>query len=415
MSSKQEVKCPKCGALISIDEVLTSQIKESVEKEFENEMKDKEAKIEAKEKELETQKGKMEEEQRNLQAEIEKRVAEDVKNKKATLVEEIKAEVNSEKELEMRMLEEKLVEKERRLKEANENELELRKEKNRIEEEKKNFEIEKQRQLDEERKKIEEEAGRKAEKEEKYKIAQLQKKLDDALKVNEEQKRRLEQGSQQMQGEVLELELENVLRSNFLLDEISPVPKGVSGADIIQKVKTNGGRYCGQIAWESKKTKMWSEGWIQKLKDDQRTVKADLAVIVSMTLPEGVNGFTFRDDVWICDVNMALPLATALRINLQNLACERSMSVGKDEKMEALYAYISGVEFQQKVKAVIEAFICLQDGVNKERMAYAKIWSEREKQIQKVLNNTVGMYGDLSGLAPLPQLPMLELGKDINL
>jgi hypothetical protein len=168
---------------------------------------------------------------------------------------------------------------------------------------------------------------------------------------------------------------------------------------------------CGQIIWESKKTKAWSEGWIQKLKDDQRAIKADLAVIASVALPENVNGFAFRNGVWICDVKMAIALAMALRTNLETLTRERAMSVGKNEKMEVLYKYLTGVEFKQRVEAIVEAFSSMDEGLKKERMAYEKIWAEREKQIRKVINNTVGMYGDLSGLVALPQIKKLELGE----
>jgi hypothetical protein len=255
--------------------------------------------------------------------------------------------------------------------------LALRKEKNKLEEDKQNFELEKQRQLDEERKKITEEASKKATEEQQYVIAQLKKQLTDATKAKDDLARKLEQGSQQTQGEVLELELEEILRAEFLNDEILPVPKG----------------------------------WIQKLKDDQRTIKADIAVIISTVLPEGIKGFAFRDGVWICDVKLSTALATALRINLESVTREKAMSVGKNEKMEILYAYLTGVEFKQRVEAIVEAFTSMDDGLRKERMAYEKIWSEREKQIKKVISNTVGMYGDLSGLVTLPPIPTLELGE----
>ena len=163
-----------------------------------------------------------------------------------------------------------------------------------------------------------------------------------------------------------------------------------------------------------KKTKSWKEEWIQKLKDDQRAIKADLAVIVSTALPEDVKGFVFRDGVWICDIKLAVALATALRINLESLTREKAMSVGKNEKMEILYTYLTGVEFKQRVEAIVEAFSCMDEGLKKERMAYEKIWSEREKQIKKVITNTVGMYGDLSGLVALPQIKTLELGDGDN-
>ncbi len=204
------------------------------------------------------------------------------------------------------------------------------------------------------------------------------------------------------------------MKVEFPYDEIVPVPKGVRGADVVQKVKDNSGRMCGQIIWESKKTKAWSNGWIQKLKDDQRMIKADLAVIVSVALPEDVKGFVLRNGVWICDIKLVVALAVALRINLLNVSRERAMSVGKNEKMEILYSYLTGVEFKQRVEAIVEAFSSMDQGLRKERMAYEKIWSEREKQIKKVITNTVGMYGDLSGLVALPQIKTLELpeGKD---
>ncbi len=319
--------------------------------------------------------------------------------------------VKKESETDRKLMEEKIKDSEARLEDAQKNEIELRKEKNRLAQEKKDFELEKQRQLDEERKNIEEEAGKKAAEAEQYKIAQLEKKLSDALKVNEEQKRKLEQGSQQTQGEVLELGLEELLKNEFPQDEIVPVPKGVGGADIIQKVFTRSGIACGQIVWESKKTKNWIESWVQKLKDDQRAIKADLAVIVSAVLPEGVKGFALRDGVWICDIKLTIALATALRINLESVTREKAMSVGKNEKMEVLYAYLTGVEFKQRVEAIVEAFSNMDEGLKKERMAYEKIWSEREKQIKKVITNTVGMYGDLSGLVALPHIKRLELGE----
>ena len=323
-------------------------------------------------------------------------------------------EVKKEKDVEKKMLEEKLAEKEDKLREASKKELEIRKEKNKLEEEKQSFELEKQRQLDEERKKIFEEAGKKATEEQQYVIAQLKKQLTDATKAKDDLARKLEQGSQQTQGEVLELELEKILKVEFPYDEILPVPKGVSSVDIIQKVLDRSGRLCGQIAWESKKTKTWSEGWVQKLKDDQRVIKADLAVIVSAVLPEDVKGFVFRDGVWICDIKLTIALATALRINLESITREKAMSVGKNEKMEILYAYLTGVEFRQRVEAIVEAFSNMDEGLKKERIAYEKIWSEREKQIKKVITNTVGMYGDLNGLVALPHIKTLELGEENN-
>ncbi|MFU8797566.1 MAG: DUF2130 domain-containing protein [Gammaproteobacteria bacterium] len=410
--NKQKIECPNCGTSISIDNVLTQQIGEKIKKDLELQQAAKESEINQKQKEIAAQRQQLEEAQKNAQIEINKKVAEKLSAEKITLWKQAQIEAEKQQSGERALLEEQIKEKEKKLQDFSQKELVLRKEKNKLEEDKQHFELEKQRQLDEERKKISEEASRKATEEQQYVIAQLKKQLTDATKAKDDLARKLEQGSQQTQGEVLELALEELLKGEFAYDEITPVPKGVCGADIIQKVIDRSGRLCGQIIWESKKTKAWSEGWIQKLKNDQRLIKADIAVIVSTTLPEGVKGFTLREGVWVCDIKLAVALASALRLNLESLTREKALSVGKNEKMEVLYSYLTGVEFKQRVEAIVEAFSSLDTGLKKERMAFEKIWAEREKQIKKVMNNTIGMYGDLSGLVTLPHIKTLELPED---
>ncbi len=318
------------------------------------------------------------------------------------------------REAEKKMFDEQLAEKEAKLREANENELSLRKEKNKLEEDKKNFELEKQRQLDEERKNIFDEASKKATEDQQYIIAQLKKQLVDATKAKDELARKLEQGSQQSQGEVLELELEELLKREFPFDEIEGVKKGVNGADIIQRVNDKLDRACGQIIWELKNTKTWNENYVQKLKDDQIKAKADLGVVVSVAMPTDVNGFAFRDGVFICDVKSAISLATILRYNLLKVSESTRALSGKEEKKDIVYAYINSTEFKQRIQAIAEAFISLKDDLEKEKRAYQSIWAKREKQIQRVLDNTYGVYGDLKGLTggTIQEIKMLELPEE---
>ena len=413
-TNEQIIQCPKCGESISIDDVLTRQIEEKIKKDFDATQKIREQEFEQKSEELKKQAAKIAESKNNIESVVAEKVAGQLSAAKLKLFKEARAEAEKEQDAKTALLEEQLKNKDEKLTQATKNEVELRKDKIKLEEDKQAFELEKMRQMEEAKRAIVEEATKKAADEQQYVIAQLKKQLTDATKAKDDLARKLEQGSQQTQGEVLELALEELLKAEFPHDEIVPVPKGVSGADIIQKVKDRSGREYGQIVWESKKTKAWSEGWIQKLKDDQRAIKADLAVIVSAVLPEDVKGFLFRDGVWICDIKLAVALATALRINLESLTREKAMSVGKNEKMEVLYSYLTGVEFKQRVEAIVEAFTSMDEGLRKERMAYEKIWSEREKQIKKVITNTVGMYGDLSGLVTLPQIKTLELGDGGN-
>lgn len=407
----QKIKCPNCQTEISIDDVLTHQIEEKYRLKFESDQKVKNQELFLKLQKVEEERKKIEDEKAKIGLTIEEGVAGALKTEKEKLKVAVKEEVEKEKADEVKMLSDKLEENTKKLDEARKNELDLRKEKVQLEEEKKNFELEKQRQLDEERKKIAEEAGKKAAEEQQYKLMELSKQLQDAIKMNDELKRKLQQGSQQTQGEVLELELEEILKREFPRDEIIPVGKGENGADIIQKVLDNYGHRCGTIVWESKHTKNWTEGWIAKLKGDQRNLKAEIAVIVSTVLPKDQTGVGQKDGVWITDFNSVVGLALALRTNLIQLNSLKLANVGKNEKMEVLFNYLTGVGFNQRVEAIVESFRSMRDDLNKERDAFGKIWSKREKQINQVIESTIGMYGDLEGLTgqALPKIESLEL------
>ncbi len=408
-TTEQKIQCPSCGESISIDDVLTKQIEEKIKKSFQAAQQAKEKELTTKSEELKKQAAEIAENKKNIDSVIADKVADQLKAEKLKIYKEARTEAEKEQSAVTALLEEQLKSKDEKLQLATKNEIELRKEKSKLEEDKQAFELEKLRQLEEAKNAIIEEATKKAAEEQQYVVAQLKKQLTDAIKAKDDLARKLEQGSQKTQGEVLELELEELLKIEFPHDEIAPVPVGVNGADIVQKVVDRTGRTCGQIAWETKKTKSWNENWIQKLKDDQRAIKADVAVIVSVVLPEDVKGFVFRDGVWICDIKLIIPLAIAIRMNLESITREKAMSVGKNEKMEVLYSYLTGVEFKQRVEAIVEAFTSMDASLKKERLAYEKIWAEREKQIKKVITNTVGMYGDLSGLVTLPQIKTLEL------
>lgn len=407
----KNIICPKCGEVISIDDALSHQIEDKLRKEIEGKQKVREAEMAEERNKIEAEKIQLETEKKNAQIEINKKVSEKLEIEKNALWKQAKIEASKEGEAEKKMIEEQLADKDKKLKEANQNELELRKEKQKLKDEKDAFELEKVRQLDKERKKIEEYASKKATDAKQAEIDQLNKKLSDATKAKDELARKLEQGSQQTQGEVQEIILEKLLKSEFIHDDISPVPKGVAGADVVQTVRTKTGIECGKIIWESKKTKAWSELWIQKLKEDQRLVKAEIAVIVSSVLPEGVNGISLRDSVWVCDIKLAISIAIALRQSLEAVSREKAMSVGKNEKVEILYAYLTGTEFKQRIEIIIEAFSSMKSSLDKEKLYFEKSWAEKEKQIQKVIKNTVGIHGDLSGIIQLQKIESLELSE----
>jgi len=244
------------------------------------------------------------------------------------------------------------------------------------------------------------EQGRK-DAEEKLKLAVSEKELtiSSMQKQIEELKRRAEQGSQQLQGEVQELELELLLRSKFPVDTIEPVAKGEFGGDALQRVNNTFGQMCGSILWESKRTKNWSDGWLTKLRDDQRTAKAEIAVLVTQALPKDVDTFHFIDGVWVTHPRAAIPVALMLRHTLIEITSARQSLAGQQTKTEMIYHYLTGPRFKQRVEAIVEAFSSMQEDLDKEKKAITKQWSKREEQISRVMTSTVGMYGDLQGIA----------------
>ena len=242
-------------------------------------------------------------------------------------------------------------------------------------------------------------AKQEAETDLKLKMAEKEQTITAMQKQIEDLRRRAEQGSQQLQGEVQELELEGVLKRSFPSDVFTPVAKGEFGGDVVHAVARGEGPVCGTILWESKRTKNWSDGWLVKLRDDQRAAKADLAVIVTQALPKGVETFGHVDGVWVTGTRTFLPLAVALRHTLLELALARQAGEGQQTKMELVYRYLTGPRFRQRVTAIIEKFEEMSADLVKERATMTKLWARREMQIQAVLAATAGMYGDLQGIA----------------
>jgi hypothetical protein len=226
----------------------------------------------------------------------------------------------------------------------------------------------------------------------------------------EELKRKAEQGSQQAQGEALELEFESQLKNRFPLDLIDPVGKGEFGGDVVHHVNLATGQTAGVILWEFKRTKNWSDGWLAALRDDQRAAKADLALIVSHTLPKNVENFDLIEGVWVAHPRCAMPVAVALRQLLIGVAGSRTTQLDQHTKMELVYQYLNGPRFRQRVEGIIEKFKELKDDLDKERKFMNRLWAKREGQIQGVIDSTSGMWGDLQGIVgrTLPEIASLD-------
>jgi hypothetical protein len=313
--------------------------------------------------------------------------------------------------LEKELLEGQIAEERRKREVAQRAELESRKEKGVLEDRARELDLEVARRVDSEKRQLEEALRRGFAEQQDLKLKEKDKLIDDLRHSLGEAKRKSEQGSQQRQGEVLEINVEAELSRRFPHDLVAPVAKGARGADIIHEVRDAALRACGTIVWETKNTRHWHAGWLDKLKEDQRAIGANLAVIVSTALPEGIIEFGRIDGVWVATLRAWPALALALREQLIQTAFAHAAADGKHEKTEFLYRYLSGDQFHARIEAMVEAFAALQTGLNRERVAMERIWKEREKQIERVLANTAGMYGEVRGIvgSSVPRVPALEL------
>ncbi len=396
--------CPNCKEEIEISEAIALQLREQIRKEYEGEYKNKLQKIEAERQKIEKQ----EKELASLKDDIDKQIEQRLRAERENLLKQAKAQAKEDLSLELKDREERVKELQKQLRVAQKAELELRKKERELQEKAERLELKVERKLAKEREKILQEASKTIEQEYKLKEAEKEQKIKDLLKQIEEMKRKAEQGSQQSQGEILELELENTLMNAFPNDIVKPVPKGISGADVMQLVKANNGLDCGIILWESKRTKNWSDKWLGKLRNDQRQAKASLAVIVTATLPKGVNNFANIDGVWVCHWSCVLEVANVLRMALLETAKIRLAIEGQQEKTELVYNYLTGVEFRNRVTGILEPIIMMKDDFEKEKRAIQKQWAKREQQIERALHSLASMYGDFQGIIGGGTLPELK-------
>jgi hypothetical protein len=406
MTDSNNIVCPNCKFEIEVTEVLSAQLRGEIRKEFEAEQRKKDAQLTERENALQRQLTELQQ----AKATIEQQVADKLEKERQQLSENALKKAKEQVAVELQDSRQQLEEIRGKLKSAEQTELELRKERRQLAEQKEALELTVTRKLDEERAKIREAAKKEAADERQLKDAEKDKLVNDLRTQIEELRRKSEQGSQQTQGEVLELVMEDLLRRTFPFDTIQPVAKGVHGGDVIQIVHDATGAECGIILWESKRTKAWSDGWLPKLRDDQRAAKAHVAILISIEMPKGVTTFECVDGVWVTCQACALALAAALRSGMIDAATARRAGDGKQTKMELLYAYLSGQEFRHRVEGIVEAFVTMKSDLESEKRAMQRSWAKREKQLERAIANTSGMYGDLQGIvgASLPSLPSLE-------
>ncbi|WP_342348997.1 DUF2130 domain-containing protein [uncultured Nitrospira sp.] len=408
------ITCPQCKTEIKLTESLAAPLLEATKRDFEQRLAQKDAdaaKRDAVLRERETLLAKSQEtfEEQvadKLKLERNKIATEEARKARLALSNDL-----DQKSKEIREIQDILKQKDEKLAEAQKVQADLLRKQRELDDAKRELDLTIEKRVQEGLTATRDQAKKEAEEGLKFKVMEKEQTIASMQKQIEELKRRAEQGSQQLQGEVQELELEAMLTSKFPLDQIQPVAKGEHGGDVLHRVASSFGQACGTILWESKRTKNWSDGWLIKLREDQRQAKAEIAIMVSQALPKDVDTFEFIDGVWVTHPKVALPLAIAMRNTLMEVAGARQASEGQQTKMEMVYQYLMGPRFRQRVQAIVEGFSSMKEDLDKERKVIMKQWAKREEQIDRVMMATVGMYGDLQGIAgkTMQEIEGLEL------
>lgn len=412
--SEPTIICPTCKTEIKLTESLAAPLLESTKREYEKRLAQKDADAAKREAALRER----EEAVSKAQQAIEEQVAEKMRLERTRIAAEEakKAKLALQTDLDQKTrdlsdLQVLLQQRDAKLAEAQHEQAELIRKQRELDDAKRELDLTVEKRVQEGLAATREQAKREVEEGLKLKVLEKEQTIAAMQKQIEELKRKAEQGSQQLQGEVQELEIEALLGATFPRDTIQPVPKGEHGGDVLQIVTGPLGQSCGTILWESKRTKNWSDGWLTKLREDQRAAKAELSVIVSQVLPKGVEIFELVDGVWVVHPKVVLPVAVALRQMLIEVASARQATEGQQTKMEMIYEYLTGPRFRHRVEAIVEAFSTMREDLDKEKKAITKQWAKREEQIERVMQATVGMYGDLQGIAgkSLKEIEGLEL------
>lgn len=411
MSNETKIKCPSCDTEIDVNAILYNQLRAELQSKFNSDLQVEKAKIEKQNADLIADKEAFEKKKQKENELFQERLNAKVKEEKNALEISIKSKIAKENAEQFESLQKELNEKSEQVKELNKSKAEIEKLKREKDEAKSIAEIEAQKTLTEtlniEKEKIRKQEQDKNELEKK----ELLKQLDDQKKLTEEMKRKQEQGSIQLQGEVQELAMEEYLKTSFPLDTIIEVGKGARGADCRQVINTRLKENCGSIYYESKRTKDFGKGWIEKFKNDIREHNATIGILVTDVMPAGMDRMGLRDGVWICSYEEFKGLCFVMRENIISLDLAISSQENKGDKMVMLYDYLTSNEFKLQVEGIIEGYTSMQADLETEKRSITGHWKKREKQLQKVLSNTNFMYQSLRGIAgsAIQTIKILEL------
>jgi hypothetical protein len=399
MQNNSQIKCPSCGTSIDVQDILAHQLEEEIKQKYNQELIAEKQKFSSEFEKLNIEKEAFEEKKKQENEMFQERFDKKIREEKKTIEEKLKLKIIEEQQDQFEALNKELKEKSEQVKELNLTKIEIEKLKREKDGLKGQADLEAEQRMTEQLK-LEKDKIRKSEEEKnELKFKELQKQLEDQKRLTEEMKRKQEQGSMQMQGEVQELAIEEWIAAQFPLDTIEEIKKGARGGDCIQIVNTRSIQNCGKIYYESKRTKDFQPTWIEKFKADMRVKSVDIGVLVTEAMPSDMDRMGFRNGIWICTYEEFKGLCGVLRESIIQVNNALSSQENKGDKMHMLYEYLTSNNFHMQVEAIVEGFTAMKSGLEGEKRAMNRIWKEREKQIEKVIINTIDMHASIRGIA----------------
>ena len=416
MQNNSQIKCPNCGTSIDVQDILSHQLEDQIKQEYQQKLTEEKKKFDSEFEKLNREKDDFEVKKKQENELFQDRFDKRIKEEKKAIEEKLKIKLAEEQTDQFQALQTELNEKSEKLKELNLTKIEIERLKREKGELKEQAEADAQKRLNDQLQ-IEKEKIRKSEEEKnELKFKEFQKKIDDQKALVEEMKRKQEHGSMQMQGEVQELAIEEWLTAQFPLDTIEEIKKGQRGGDCIQIVNTRTNQNCGSIYYESKRTKDFQPSWIEKFKTDIRVKGSNIGVLVTEVMPAGMERMGLKDGIWICNYTEFKSLCAVLRESIVQISSAVSSQENKGDKMHLLYDYLTSNNFRMQVEAIVEGFESMKNGLDSEKRAMQRIWKEREKQLDKVITNTIDMHASIRGIAgnAIQAVKALELPGEVE-
>lgn len=399
MTNDTQIKCPGCGISIDVQDILAHQLEEEIKQKYQTQLAVERQSYELDQKKLQQEREAFEQKKKQENELFQQRLDTKLREERKAIEDQLKTKLAEEQADQFQALQRELNDKSEQIKELNRAKADIERLKREKDELREAVELDLQRRMNEQLQTERERIKKLEEEKNELKLRELQKQLDDQKKLTEEMKRKQEQGSMQLQGEVQELAIEEWLVMQFPLDNIEEVKKGARGGDCIQVVNTHHRVNCGRIYYESKRTKDFQPSWIEKFKTDMREKGADVGVLVTDAMPAGFERMGIKDGVWICTYEEFKGLCTVLRESVIQIGLAVASQENKGDKMHMLYDFLTSNTFRMQVEAIVEGFSCMKNDLEKEKRAMQRIWKEREKQIDKVVTNTIDMYGSIKGIA----------------